>query len=218
MHEVTRDIGLLRSAGKKLYRILATQCDHFIVHTQAALTECVRNIHVSSARVSVIPHPTAAPPVEAISGSELRDRFGLGDCDLLLAFGFIHVDKGLSDLVRALCLLRDSGFPGLDSIKLIVAGTVRRRSGIFRIFEFRDQIHLQRTLGTARRGGVDKNICLTGYVPETEIAGWFRAAMAAVLPYRRTEQSGVAALANAFGLPVLASTVGGLRELYGNSP
>jgi hypothetical protein len=39
-----------------------------------------------------------------------------------------------------------------------------------------------------------------------------------VLPYRRTEQSGVAALADAFHVPVLASTVGGLEELYGDSP
>jgi glycosyltransferase involved in cell wall biosynthesis len=82
----------------------------------------------------------------------------------------------------------------------------------------RDRVHLRRTLSMARRGGVDRNILLTGYVPETEMAGWFRAATAVVLPYRRTEQSGVAALANAFDVPVLASMVGGLRELYGNSP
>jgi len=38
-----------------------------------------------------------------------------------------------------------------------------------------------------------------------------------VLPYRRTEQSGVAGLANAFGTPVLASTAGGLGEQYAAS-
>lgn len=217
MHEVTRDIGLLRGAGKALYRRLAAQCDHIIVHTQSALAECVREVQVPPSRISVIPHPTATPPPEVVSSAELRDRFGLGDSDLLLAFGFIHVDKGLSDLVRALCLIRESGSPALDSVKLVIAGTVRRRNGIFRLFEYRDKLHLRHALGMARRGGVDRNILLTGYVPETEIAGWFRAAAAAVLPYRRTEQSGVAALANAFGTPVLASTVGGLRELYGDS-
>jgi glycosyltransferase involved in cell wall biosynthesis len=170
--------------------------------------------------VSVIPHPTATPPLEVISGTELRNRFVLGDSDFLLAFGFVHVDKGISDLVRALCLIQKSKFLSLDSIKsvkLVIAGTVRRRNGIFRLFEFRDRVYLWHTLRMARRGGVDRNILLTGYVPEAEIAGWFRAATAVVLPYRRTEQSGVAALANAFGTPVLASMVGGLRELYGNS-
>jgi glycosyltransferase involved in cell wall biosynthesis len=55
-------------------------------------------------------------------------------------------------------------------------------------------------------------------VPEAEIAGWFGAADAAVLPYRRIEQSGVAGLALAFGTPVLASQVGGLDELFAGSP
>jgi glycosyltransferase involved in cell wall biosynthesis len=34
MHEVTRDIGLLGSAGGMLYRSLTSQCDHVIVHTK----------------------------------------------------------------------------------------------------------------------------------------------------------------------------------------
>jgi glycosyltransferase involved in cell wall biosynthesis len=117
-------------------------------------------------------------------------------------------------------LLQDSDFPSQDSVKsvkLVIAGAVRRRNSIFRLFEFRDRVYLWHILRMARRGGVDRNILLTGYVPEAEIAGWFRAASAVVLPYRRTEQSGVAALANAFGTPALASTVGGLRELYGDS-
>jgi glycosyltransferase involved in cell wall biosynthesis len=220
MHEVTRDIGLLGSAGGKLYRSLTSLCDHVIVHTQGAFSECVRNIPVSPEIVSVIPHPKAIPPPEVVSGTELRDRFVVGDSDFLLAFGFVHVDKGLSDLVRALCLLQDSDFPSQDSVKsvkLVIAGAVRRRNSIFRLFEFRDRVYLWHILRMARRGGVDRNILLTGYVPEAEIAGWFRAASAVVLPYRRTEQSGVAALANAFGTPALASTVGGLRELYGDS-
>ena len=218
MHEVTRDIGLLGSAGKALYRALATKCDRIIVHTQSAFDACVADMHVPPASISVIPHPTATPPVEVVTGEELRNRFGLGTATLLLAFGFIHVDKGLPDVVAALRLIRDSGSPSLDSVKLVIAGTVRRRSGVFRLFELRDQIHLRRTLSLARRSGVDRNIVLAGYVPETEIAGWFRAATAVVLPYRRTEQSGVAALANAFERPVLASMVGGLTELYGKSP
>jgi glycosyltransferase involved in cell wall biosynthesis len=218
MHEVTRDIGLLGSFGKALYRAIASKCDHVIVHTQSAFDTCITDIRVPSANLTVIPHPTATPPVEVVSGDELRGRFGLGGADILLAFGFIHVDKGLPDIVRALRLIREAGSPSLESVKLVVAGTVRRRNGVFRVFELRDQIHLRRTLRMARRGSVDRNIVLAGYVPETEIAGWFRAAAAVVLPYRRTEQSGVAALANAFGRPVLASQVGGLRELYGQSP
>jgi glycosyltransferase involved in cell wall biosynthesis len=52
-----------------------------------------------------------------------------------------------------------------------------------------------------------------GYVPEGEVRAWFELAEAAVLPYRRIEQSGVANLAAAAGTPVLASEVGGITEI-----
>jgi glycosyltransferase involved in cell wall biosynthesis len=78
-------------------------------------------------------------------------------------------------------------------------------------------MHLQRVRRLSRWSGVDQHLVLTGYVPTNDIAAWFRTSTAVVLPYRRTEQSGVAALANAFAVPVLASTVGGLRDLYGTS-
>ena len=80
-----------------------------------------------------------------------------------------------------------------------------------------DHIHLRHTRQLSRRTGVAQYILFTGYVPTNDIAGWFRTSSAVVLPYRRTEQSGVAALANAFEVPVLASAVGGLRDLYNTS-
>jgi glycosyltransferase involved in cell wall biosynthesis len=217
MHEVTRDIGRLRSIGSAIYRALAGCCDHIIVHTQAALSECTSAVHVPTDRISVIPHPTPSRPHEVITSEELRQRFGLNDDVILLAFGFIHVDKGLPDLVAALRILCRMSPPSLDGVRIVIAGAVRRRSGLFRLFELQDRIHLRRVRRLAHRGGVDRHLLFTGYVPTAEVAGWFLAATAVVLPYRRTEQSGVAALANAFGVPVLASAVGGLRDLYDNS-
>jgi glycosyltransferase involved in cell wall biosynthesis len=217
MHEVTRDIALLHAAGRTLYRKVAASCDHVIVHTQAARKECVGAVRIPPRNVSVIPHPKATPPPRKVAESELRERFELGNSRLLLAFGFVHVDKGLTDLIRALCILRTSDIASLENLRLVIAGTVRPRTGIFRLFEFRDRLHLRRVLSIGRRGNVAQNVVLTGYVPDTEVAAWFHASAAVTLPYRRTEQSGVAALANAFGIPVLASTVGGLSELYSAS-
>jgi glycogen(starch) synthase len=70
----------------------------------------------------------------------------------------------------------------------------------------------------AQRLGVRQRLVPAGYVPEHEVAGWFEAADAVVLPYRRTEQSGVAGLANAFRVPVIASTAGGLGEQFSGTP
>jgi glycogen(starch) synthase len=217
MHEVTRDTAALRGPGRALYRKLAAHCDHVIVHTRDARAVLTGQMGVPEPRVTVIPHPQASPPGEVSSAADLRGRFGLGDAELLLAFGFVHVDKGLDDLERALGTLRRSGaLPpdalSPDRVRLIIAGTVRPRQGLFRIFELRDRLHLARVLRMARRDGIVDLIVRTGYVPEADVAGWFRAAAAVVLPYRRTEQSGVASLAAAFRAPVLASTAGGLGD------
>jgi glycosyltransferase involved in cell wall biosynthesis len=171
-----------------------------------------------AAAVSVVPHPEIKPPSVISSPADLRRRFNLGDQELLLAFGFIHVDKGLGDLIKALSILRKSDTASLDGIRLVIAGAVRPRVGLFRVFELRDRIHFTRVLSRAHRAGLDDLVVVTGYVPDDDIAGWFQAAAGVVLPYRRTEQSGVASLANAFGVPVLASTVGGLAEQYASSP
>jgi glycosyltransferase involved in cell wall biosynthesis len=218
MHEVTRDTAALRGPGRALYRKLAAQCDHVIVHTRSAFAAITGQVGVPEARVTVIPHPQARPPRQVSSAARLRDHFGLGDAELLLAFGFVHVDKGLDDLVRALRMIRRRGTPSLEHVRLVIAGTVRPRQGLFRLFELRDRLHLARVMRMARRDGLEDAIVHTGYVPEGDVAGWFQAAAAVVLPYRRTEQSGVAGLANAFGVPVLASTAGGLGEQYAASP
>jgi glycosyltransferase involved in cell wall biosynthesis len=126
---------------------------------------------------------------------------------VLLAFGFIHVDKGLDDLIGALHVL-----PRSEDVKLVVAGDVRRRSGPFRFFELRDRLHLHRVRRLIARHGLTDQVVFTGYVPSGEIRTWFELAEAAVLPYTRIEQSGVANLAAAAGTPVLASRVGGLVQ------
>ncbi len=218
MHEVTRDTALLRGAGRALYRAMARRCDRVIVHTDAAFDSLTAGVGVPAAKVAVIPHPLARPPAAGSTPDELRARFGLGDALVLLAFGFIHVDKGLDDLVRALGILARSPGAPLDGVRLVVAGAVRRRQGLFRAMEARDRVHLLRVQRQARRSGLGPTLLFTGYVPERDVAGWFRAAEAAVLPYRRIEQSGVASMARAYGAPVIASTAGGLGEQFAGSP
>lgn len=216
MHEVTRDTALLRVIGRTLYRTLAKNCDRIIVHTNAA-RDALAPMGVPGTKIVIIPHPIARPLRAGSTPADLRTRFGLDGARVLLAFGYIHVDKGLNDLVSALGILKRSMTMLLRDVRLVIAGAVRPRRGMFRVFEIRDRIHLARVRRQACRKGVDQHLVLTGYVPDEDVAAWFQEAEAAVLPYRRIEQSGVAALASAFGVPVLASTAGGLGELYAGS-
>jgi glycosyltransferase involved in cell wall biosynthesis len=218
MHEVTRDTALLRAPGRVLYRAIARQCDLIIVHTKTARATLTGLQTGLPSNVVVIPHPAARPPEGSVRQSQLRDRYGLGQGQVLLAFGFIHVDKGLQDLVRAFGVLRGAGAPALGEARLVIAGVVRRRSGPMRLFELPDRLHLRMVLWQARRAGIRDRLVLTGYVPDADVVGWFRTADAVVLPYRRIEESGVAGIAVALGSPVLASRVGGLAEQFGDSP
>jgi glycosyltransferase involved in cell wall biosynthesis len=156
------------------------------------------------------------PPRAASSTVDLRDRFNLSDMELLLAFGYIHTDKGLIDLVRALSILRKSGITPLDNVRLVVAGTIRPRHGLFRLFEIRDRLHLARVLHLAHRRLPKDSVTVTGYVPDSDVAAWFQTASTVILPYRRTEQSGVASIACALKVPVLTSSAGGLGEQIAN--
>ena len=52
----------------------------------------------------------------------------------------------------------------------------------------------------------------SGWLGEAEMARLIAGADAVVLPYREASQSGVAPLAHGFGVPVVATPVGGLAE------
>ena len=217
LHEITHESGLLPIAGPTLFRQIARYCEHLIVHTDVAFDTLTTKFGVPETRVTVIPHPSTEPPAPTATPGELRARFGLGDARVLLAFGFINIDKGLDDLVRALDVIRRTSPASLDNVKLAVAGSVRPRKGAFRLFEARDHLHLVRVLQLIKKFGLDGHVVRTGYVPAGDVAAWFQLADAVVLPYRRTEQSGVASLARSFDVTVLASRVGGLAELFSES-
>ncbi len=53
------------------------------------------------------------------------------------------------------------------------------------------------------------------FIPDAEVAAYFRRADLVVLPYREIDQSGVLFTALAFGAPLLLSAVGGFPELAG---
>lgn len=207
LHEVTRDTDSLRAVGRVIYRRVAELADRVVVHTDSALETLTGPVGADDTPADLVPHPRAELPKPTAAVDELRSRYRLGDARVLLAFGFIHVDKGLDDLINALHLL-----PRTEDVKLVVAGDVRRRSGPFRFFELRDRLHLRRVRRLIARHGLGDRVVFTGYVPSGEIRTWFELAEAAVLPYTRIEQSGVANLAAAAGTPVLASRVGGLVQ------
>jgi glycosyltransferase involved in cell wall biosynthesis len=111
---------------------------------------------------------------------------------VLLAFGFVRRYKGLRYLLQALSLVPPPAH-------LLIAGEFWEDEQEYR--------RLADELGLADRLTIHNR-----YVRNEEIEPYFAAANVLVLPYLSGSQSAVGMLAIHHGLPIIATTVGGLAE------
>jgi glycosyltransferase involved in cell wall biosynthesis len=170
---------------KLLTRFILRQADLLIVHSEQELAE-LRDINRTAAiRKQLLP---------VFSYGRLLPPRSADVSFHLLFFGFIRPYKGLDILLQALALTK-----GLD-VKLKVVG------------EFwggkEEYLALIKELSIS-----DKVEIIDRYVADEEMARYFAWADVAVVPYRASKTSGVIATAYGFGRPVLATDVGGFREV-----
>ena len=189
-HERPRVPGAWRVLRKVTARTFA-RADGFLVHSGPLAAE-VREFRPDAPVIQVF-HPiydvyaelgdAASEPTTRQSGAHI------------LFFGNIRGYKGLDVLLRALALVQD---------KIDVTATI---AGEFYVNP-RPYREMATSLGIERR--------LTWcdhYIPNEEVPPLFCAADLVVLPYTHATQSGVVPLAYHFGVPVVASDVGGLAEV-----
>jgi glycosyltransferase involved in cell wall biosynthesis len=142
------------------------------------------------ARVVQNPHPTydvfAAGEMPAAQGGTRGRRN-------LLFFGFVRPYKGLEHLLRAMLELGPEHH-------LVVVGEFyeprEKYAALLDALSARGQLTL-----------VDR------YVPNEEVPSWFGMADLVIVPYLNATQSGIVQMAYGFGLPVVATRVGGLPEV-----
>jgi glycosyltransferase involved in cell wall biosynthesis len=170
-----------------------------IVHSTWDRDRMSASLGISSVRFRVIPHGPypivgTAPgePAEPPRAPSLRERSEL----TVLFFGTIRPYKGLEHLIRAFeQVRRDLALPW----KLVVVGETWEGWTLpLELIErspYRDDIEL-----------------VNRYVTDQEAAGYFQRADVVALPYLRSSASGPLAIAQACGLPVVVTAVGGLVE------
>lgn len=139
------------------------------------------------------PHPLYNHFGTKIERSQACKKLGLSkDKNILLFFGLIREYKGLDILLEAFSSLD-------DSYELVVAGepyeSFEKYDKIIKSSPNRDRIKL-----------------FTRYISDNEVPEFFSAADVCVLPYRSATQSGISAISYHFGLPMITTDVGGLRE------
>ena len=174
--------------------------DHLFVHTERMKHELIGQFQVPPEKVSVIPFGiNNAVPDTTLSAKEARKRLGieLGDRAILF-FGNIAPYKGLEFLLEAFGLIMAAG----GSYRLIIAGNPKNCADYWSTIREQLSQHVNR----------DRILQKIEFVPDEETEVYFKAADVVVLPYRHIFQSGVLSLGYSFGVPVIATDVGALRD------
>ena len=175
--------------------------DHILVHTEQMKRELLADFGVAERKTSVIPFGiNNTSPMTATTTGEARERLRLSSSDkTAIFFGQIAPYKGLEYLIDAFneVAKRDERY------RLIIAGKVKQG---------------QRNIGTrfgskiATSNTQNQIIERIEHIPDEEVELYFKAADVLIVPYVHIFQSGVPFLAYSFGLPVIATDVGSLRE------
>ena len=192
-----KDSAINRMTLRIQYRLM----HHVFVHTEGMKKDLTALYGVPPGKVTVLTFPVNnVTPHTSLSCEDARLRLGISPQEkVILFFGNIAPYKGLEDLIRALPSLRSR----IGKFRVLVVGSVK--SGEAEYFE-----QMQELIRASEVGDwVEQTI---EYLPEDRVEFYFKAADLLVLPYRRIFQSGVLFLAYGFGLPVVATDAGSLRD------
>lgn len=173
---------------------------HLFVHTEQMKQQLMTQFGVAEQAISVIPFGiNDTVPNTGLGNGDARRRLGLaGDHRVLLFFGNIAPYKGVEILVDAFAsIARDD-----PRYRLVIAGRPKGEEAYWE--------EVQRSI--LALGVADKVVTRIEYIPDEQTEVYFKAADVLVLPYTYVFQSGVLFLGYNFGLPVIASDVGSLRE------
>jgi len=192
---VGKDSAINRLTLRFMYHIV----DHIIVHTEKMKEELIKGFNIKENKISVVPFGiNEVIPNTDLKIEEAKKKLNLKNGEkVVLFFGNIAPYKGLDQLIKSLVYLKDK------KIKLVIAGRIKH--------ECQDYWENVKTLVREH----DFNDYITQrieYIPENEAEIFFKSADVLILPYKHIFQSGVIFTAYHFGLPVIATDVGSLKD------
>lgn len=167
-----------------LQRIATKQASRVILLSQS-FVDLVERQGVPRELINIIPHGEFSYYLRADKTSiATRNK------PTLLFFGRIFAYKGLDVLLAAFPLVKER----IPEVKLLIVGAGDLRPYTTRLTNLPDVTVINR------------------WIPDDEVASYFRQADVLVMPYTDASQSGVIPVAYTFKVPVVAARVGGLSE------
>jgi glycosyltransferase involved in cell wall biosynthesis len=182
-----RGSGRLREQG---LRTAVDKVEATVVHTAGGADELVERYGADRAKVHVIPHGAFDYLTRLPDELPLPDELAAVDGPVILSFGVLRPYKGVDVLLDA--------FGEIEGAELWIVGR-----------PWMDAAPLH--AAAARAGG--KVRFVDRFVPEAAVPAYFRRADVVALPYRSIDQSGVLYTALAFNKAIVASAIGGFREI-----
>ncbi len=164
--------------------------DHLIAHTEST-KETLQKSGIPDENISVIPHGVIRYPVGETNYERPSDRLRV------LFFGTIKPYKGIDVLLKAVAKLPSEL---QDRAEFLIAGM--------------PQMPVSSLQKQAANLGIEGNVSWDlRRIPHGEVGSLFETADIAVFPYRDIDQSGALMSMLPFGVPVVASSIGGFSEV-----
>jgi len=181
-----------RVMGKAIRKLAS----HYVVHSEADKNLISEIYRVPKEKISVIPHGLYDHYEKVEKAKEV---LGIKEEFVILFFGLIRPYKGLRYLVEAFEALPEKV---AENSRLLIVGEA-----------WEDKESIKLAMNSKRKENIT---IINRYVPDSEVSLYFSASDVLVLPYTRASQSGVAHIGMSFGLPIVATKVGGLSDSLGN--
>lgn len=183
-----------------LHRMLAAEADRIHVMHPDTAALAAPHYTLPADRVRHVPHPSYAGAVApAADRADERARLGIGEREAAVLFlGQMRAYKGVLELIAAAGQARRA-----DGLVLLLAGnaTPEEAAAIEAAIAAHPGLRAVRDLR---------------FVDDAAVPGWFAAADAVALPYRRILNSGSVLLAATYGAPVLLPDEPHLRRELGD--
>ena len=177
-------------------RLIRKLASHYVVHSEADRKLVSKIYRIPEQKITVIPHGIY-DHYERVENA--REVLGIKEKFVILFFGLLRPYKGVKHLIKAFEMLPDEV---RNNSRLLIVGEI-----------WEDKESVKAAENSPFR---DKITVVNKYVPDSEVSLYFSASDVLVLPYTRASQSGVAHIGMAFGIPIVATEVGGLKEALSN--